>query len=810
MAFDVLRTPRDNGVYDTNVYGGGVDFTTYNFYSRAKSKYVSVTTREDGDVNSPYETIGIAVRDLNKLTDIPEIKIRDDSWKSTSPREFTFDLRGKPFTRTSPVITKPQTIDPVARNAAKFLLDGMVDGTKLDKKIFDVASILLRVAAPTSTLTDVSQPSIQDILSVDILSKMDTSDVADLQRDVPLLSNYIDFNNVTQLDINAAISGIPDINTQLGIEPTANSAFPTYANLRDKVENIPNINELLGETTKDGVEIFPEGINSTVANFEYYPLSGEAQIDPSLAQLDRITQLNDSDKLITLPTLEMANRVKTRISFANSVLRPYFGKPGSENIDVITSTLNGYVDGFGTTIDGLRGAVINLIDNIARVNKILPKSYDSNTGLTPASSNDDISALLADPLGGLSTTTTEPNAFDMIATVESISALSSSQAKSIGDDDHLEEYFEPANIDSVLGSTSSPTFLWLITVLDRALSEFSNWETTPDDLNNFKAFMLPFIKMMDERVTLEQRANYPYNSIVEDMIKFNGYISDRAANIIPLVAQTPAEKHDLLNAISSWMPGLIAFYKTMINGTMLGEVTAYRQAFNSSGISGVLAKTKLSAQYLNSIATPEFNEAMKIDDDQDDNTIMTTIPLKRQNDDDFSPDFKLGMFISNDVDTSPKRLRNYERDYRGEINIFSSDDIAESFKEIGTKILQPLKDAGFDFTILRGLRPFRREQHATDINNSDHHYGLAVDIKLTDTNLTGIAAAYIKQHLPWNKIIVYNFNEGTFSNGAAFIHISHYTKESHGWDKNKTRFPTGNGLIKVIGGNGIPIPKFNT
>lgn len=159
------------------------------------------------------------------------------------------------------------------------------------------------------------------------------------------------------------------------------------------------------------------------------------------------------------------------------------------------------------------------------------------------------------------------------------------------------------------------------------------------------------------------------------------------------------------------------------------------------------------------------------------------------------------------TDNGIRSLIPVARTWEGELNLFGIKELKDNLRALAWNILLPLSKK-FDFDIISCYRP--PNVHLTeDIKNSDHLYGLAVDIKLKKPELTSLAALYVKNNLPWNKLILFKWNEGGITNNASYLHISHYNGKNHGWEKGEGANPTGNGTIRRIGGNGVPIQGFD-
>ena len=806
MAFDVLRTQE----FDQS-------FPEYSFYSGIKNKYVTVTLQSDGDSASQFDEIEDAVAFYNKLPGVPEIAIRDNTERSPTKRTYAFDYENKKVTRTTASSIK-KTIQLNQNRAdiiTKFqLLNNFIEAcdpsTVITREDYLGITSILRSLNITSIgdLNSFFPPNIpvRKFLNPTTLHGLTNEDAASLSQEVPELTQFMDLTNhttITQAQIDSAINGISNLSHKLGLDIGTYENVPE--NLGDKILALPGFDAFVNETDASGTEFFPEGTKSGAlanSNFEFFETT---RVNVPESNRTRIEQLIKEGRAFFNPFEATINKINTAgtgtttaIAYGLTLL------PGDAKLTTLS-----------TALAGLTESVANFNSHISKLTTIIPPTT-TNPALSLSSAlGTSLQNLLNNPLGGLDSFAAD--SFEIVALVESSSQFVAEQAATVdGDWDSLDKKsgFRLASIDPLMGSLISPSYQLILQELLAVLTETPNYVTDRETMcrkHDLLVARYALVRKERELQELVDKTIPEYSQLVAAeaaLSKAAMYFDQRIANSIPLSVDTTKEFKTHFTYIGSWMPGVLTYYSRLLTNIIVAEISGYRTASIRSQRFNLLDQGKASASLLNAIATPELNQAAKAKKHTDDNVVRTSIPLKRVSDKDFDGTFKLGHFVGPDIG-APYRLRNFERDYMGEVNVFTSEDIKNNLRELNNKILAPMQAVGFDFEVVRGLRPFNHEKgEAGKYNNSDHHYGLAVDIKLRDPNLTGIAAAYIRKCLPWNKLVLFNFNQGSKANSDAYIHISHYSKPSHGWDKNHAVYPTGCGAVKVIGGNGVSIPGF--
>lgn len=817
MAFDVLRGFDDTGVYPR-----------YNFYSSVKDSYVTVSTQEDGDSTSEFPTIVAAVRYYNGLGFDPDIEVRDDMSASPSDKTYAFDLQTVKTITTG--IFTPVEADRDAESVAarlrqlRNISEEVQDEGSTSTDNFNKINSIVRSLNITqiSELDQLVQPqtTVRDFLNVENLSTMDIQDVNALVAEVPELTDFIDFSNIARVDqaqIDAAIVGIPDLNKKLGLDMATNIPSDIPTNLGSIILGLPGFQDKYSETDANGKEYFPEGADSSdaaVTNFNYIPQT----ISPKQTNTQRLNELIDSGRATFNPLATQLNTINSLIDAASNELQNLLGQPEAYGIQGVLNSLNGYVDGTGKKIPGLKEIVVSFIKHTNNLTYILP-STPLPLFLDPNISGTALDTLLDDPLTGLAEPETDITGQGAIAAIESMNTLVNNLAASIdGDWDGLDEKsgFKSSAGDSVMGSVLSPLYPVYLRELQTVVNELINFSTNGEIMERALRDMSIRANAVRNEVIISAAANVDGRTharlVATDdaLVKSLAYFRERMNGTIPQRVLTDAQRITQLSYIGAWSAPVLEYYRIILSSTILGEINGYRTSYVNAKKTNFLDQSKSGAALLNVLATPELNQAIKDKPNMDDNVVRSTIPIKRVEATEYPEGFSLAQLVDVDVDKNARRLKNIERDFKGEINTFTNNDLNANLQAITTNVLAPLKRVGFQFEILRGLRPIEYDRTlGNQHNNSDHYYGLAVDIRLNDPTQTGMAAAYIKRNLPWNKLMVFNFNQGSKANTAAYIHISHYPNTSHGWDKNKTTNPTGNGMRRRIGGNGIPIPGFD-
>ncbi len=819
MAFDVLR-----GIEDTET-----PYPTYNFYSSVKDSYVTVTTQEDGDDTSEFATIAAAVRFYNNLGFDPDVEVRDDMSSSPTAKTYAFDLKNATVVNTGLYTTLEADKDANSVGSRlrqlRNIAESVQDAGQTSREDFNRITSLLRSLSVTQIieLDDLVQPAtkVTDFLTVENLSTMDIQDVNDLVEEVPELADFIDFSNIAVVDqtqINAAINGIPDLNKKLGLAMTSDVPADIPMGLGTTILGLPGFKDYFGETDENGREIFPDGAESSdvaSTNFNYF----EPAVVGNQPNTQRINELIAEGRATFNPMQGQLESITALIGAANRELQNLLGQPDSYGIQGVLNSLNGYVDaGTGKKIPGLQEIIVSFTKHTDNLTNVLPP-LPTPMPLDPNISGDDLDALLDDPLVGLTGSADEIVGQNAIGAVESMSSLINNLATSIdGDWDGLDELsgYKGSASDTIMGSVLAPVYPVYLQELIVVLTELINFNTNSVVMERalrdltVRAIAVQTETKISASANVDAAAHARLVATAEALDQAIAYFGERISGAIPQRAITDAQRITQLTYIGAWAGPVLEYYRVLLSNTIIGEINGYRSSFVDAKKTNFIDKSKSGATLLNTLATPELNEAIKNKQNTDDNVIRTTIPIKRVDTTGYPEGFALAQFVDSDVDKNARRLKNYERDFKGEINSFSNTQLNANLQAIATFVLAPLKSVGFDFDIIRGLRPleYNRSQ-ANQQNNSDHFYGLAVDIRLKDPSLTGLAAAYIRARLPWNKLIVFNFNQGSKANANAYIHISHYSETSHGWEKNKTTNPTGDGMRRRIGGNGIPIPGFD-
>lgn len=756
MAYDVIQN--DDG-----------EHTTYNFYSLIYDTHVDVALKSE-DPSSQFDTVEQAVRFYNNLSFEPEVEIRPAFSRSPLDKAYSFRYE-KPFL---PSFDQPVEYPVDQSQATKLRVLQNLTGRNISDKEYEVLVSILRSLNLTS-VDDLNNfyglPTIEitDFLSVENLQTLDFGDLKLLSLQVPELTEFIDFNNisnVTDAQINDAINSIPNLKSKLGIEFDSNiDSYNIDPALGSNITNIPNLQEFSNAVEPSGKLRYPNGINSQLAsNIKQY----QNNLVPRTDTIDALA-------------------IDSLIESGNIVFNP-LGILIDEALSITTNAIAwiGY-DQSTQRLENVQKALQRFKKHTDNLVNIFPK--------TSTASTIDIDALLDDPLTGI-TDTVSTNVAQIFESSKAYTAQLAATTNADYDSLDLKSGFSQIKPEAVVGSIITSEYQLLLQELSLILREIYNTSTSAGYMNKNKNIFVY------RRNDLQTNLDPSVTVAKQNIDRLINYFNDRSKGAIPLIL----EKEALLAQTNKWI-NVLNYYADIINSTILGELTAQRTNYITLKKQSYIDKSPSGAALMNAISTTSFNNLLVKPNTLDFNLVRVTVPVKRLPTE-FVEGFNLTDFVDEDVDKNANRLRDIERAYMGEITTISAAEIFENLQRLTEDILVPLRDAGFNFEIIRGLRPFDLNNEHIEANNSDHHYGLAVDIKMVQTEQTGYAAKFIKDRLPWNKLIVFNHNEGSKANSSAYIHISYYWKESHGWEKNHTVYPPQNGFKAQIGGNGIKIKGF--
>ena len=268
------------------------------------------------------------------------------------------------------------------------------------------------------------------------------------------------------------------------------------------------------------------------------------------------------------------------------------------------------------------------------------------------------------------------------------------------------------------------------------------------------------------------------------------------------------EKYYTTNLIND-INDIINNIKKLMSITIQSELNNYNYYKKIIEKFGKIQPTDQTMPWIQSVASAELNKAMRKTSSDPNNYVSEETMNYESKKSEFPDEYPHDSLVDIDYVTGKKEIRKMMRSVNGRIEVYTPHEICDNLLAIVKNILIPLSKAGFNFEITSGRRaPERTEWLRSEYTESDHHYGCAVDIQVFERDKTDDCVIYIKNNLPYNRIILYNYNS-VGNNNDAFIHISYYGGNDYPpYNKDDLSYPVY-GKVERLGGDNIPIEGYD-
>jgi hypothetical protein len=612
-----------------------------------------------------------------------------------------------------------------------------------------------------------------------------------LKSKFPNITNYINLDEgfITQDNIEKFINANPDINEKLNLYKYNTETYnPTRIdkNLGDQLLTLDGFQEKF-DNLSDGT--FSDKILSpNQENFETHP-DGLLMVDDY--RWDEIFNLLLNNNVFVNPYQNIFDRIYSLNNKLKNILDECYNEENT-NIQLIISEFNDVIE----TFDAFKQHT----DLLSDVNQQSLSSITIDTNKSP------------NELASLINTAQQPIisfAQQAIAVAENMSSIYSTLASGkVGDGDGRgNQKFNPAPLRTIMGSVIEKTLI-------KDLIEYvEDIETVLNQLTDFE-----IIKRTQD--ALDQKQYFEYNSkLAASSLKIEYYqlkTEYYAKKILFLnnkvkqyngLSNKVEIKNSLENAL--FLPYIISNIRKLMSTTIQSELGNYNYYKKIIEKFGKIQPTDQTMPWLQSVASVELNKAMRKTSSDPNNYVSEETMNYESKKSEFPEEYPHDSLVEVDYVTGKKEIRKMMRSVNGRIEVYNPHDICDNLISLAKNILIPLSKAGFNFEIISSRRaPERTEWLRSEYTESDHHYGLAVDIMLYERDKTDDCVVYIKNNLPYNRIILYNYNS-VGNNNDAFIHISYYGGNDYPpYNKDDLTYPVY-GKVERLGGDNIPIDGYD-